>query len=418
MFYNIKSFDEKLYDYLQKEYKRQAEGIELIASENYVSSNVLEAMGSILTNKYSEGYPKARYYGGNKYIDKIEKLAIKRAKRLFKANYANVQPYSGSPANLAVHFALLKPGDTTMGMKLSAGGHLTHGNAPSFSGTLYNSVNYSVNEEGYLDYSAILTLAKKVKPKLIWFGASAYPRVIDFKECRKIADSVDAIMAVDIAHIAGLVVTGLHPNPFPYADVVTTTTHKTLRGPRGAIILTNNEEIAKKINKAIFPGLQGGPHNHVTAAIAVALKEANTKEFFRYSKQVISNASTLSFELMKLGWNVVTGGTDNHIILIDLTKSKIPEMTGKVATKILEKVNISVNKNAIPQDPRKPWDPSGIRIGTPAVTTRGMKENDMLRIANFIDDALTNHMDRNTLYRIKEEVVEFASKFPLPTNEK
>ena len=414
MFKKLKNFDPLLYKYLTQEYKRQVSGIELIASENYVSEHVLEALGSILTNKYSEGYPKARYYGGNQFIDKIERLAIKRAKKLFSVKYVNVQPYSGSPANHAVYLALLNPGDTVMGMSLSSGGHLTHGYKVSFSGIYYRSVSYSVNKQGYIDYSLVAKLAKKYKPRLIWAGASAYPRVIDYKKFREIADSVGAYLAVDIAHIAGLVIAGLHPSPVDYADVVTTTTHKTLRGPRGAMIMTNKREIIKKINKAVFPGLQGGPHNHVTAAIAVALKEASLEGFKRYARQVIINAQVLAEHLKKNGLTLITDGTDNHLMLVDLTPLGI---SGKQAEKLLEKVDISVNKNAIPNDARPPWDPSGIRIGTPAITTRGFKEAEVEKVAKLIVRTLTSDGDSQVLAQIKKEVNNLASKFPLFSEE-
>ncbi len=414
MFERLKDFDPLLYKYLTQEYERQVSGIELIASENYVSERVLEALGSILTNKYSEGYPKARYYGGNQFIDRIEKLAIKRAKRLFNVKYVNVQPYSGSPANHAVYLALLNPGDTVMGMSLSSGGHLTHGYKVSFSGIYYRSVSYSVNDQGYIDYNQVAKLAKKYKPRLIWAGASAYPRVIDYKRFREIADSVGAYLAIDIAHIAGLIIAGLHPSPVDYADVVTTTTHKTLRGPRGAMIMTNNREIIKKINKAVFPGLQGGPHNHVTAAIAVALKEASLKGFKRYARQVVVNAQALAEHLKNEGLTLITDGTDNHLMLVDLTPLGI---SGKQAEELLEKVDISVNKNAIPNDARPPWDPSGIRIGTPAITTRGFKEAEVEKVANLIVRTLTSEGNSQALAQIKKEVNNLASKFPLFSEE-
>ena len=410
-FSNLKKQDPTLYKYLQNEYKRQTQGIELIASENYVSPAVLEAMGSILTNKYSEGYARARYYGGNQNIDDIEELAIKRAKKIFKAKYVNVQPYSGSPANLAVHFALLKTEDKTMGMALSSGGHLTHGFKVSFSGTYYKSKSYEVGVDGYLDYDLVKRLALEYKPKLIWAGASAYPRFIDYKKFRKIADKIGAYLAVDIAHVAGLIAGGQHPSPIPYAHIVTTTTHKTLRGPRGAMILTNDEGIAKKINKAVFPGLQGGPHNHTTAGIAVALKEASTAKFKKYAEQIVENAKTLAKYLQNHGLKIITQGTDNHLLLIDVTA--IPGMTGKKAEHILETVDISVNKNTIPHDPRKPWDPSGIRIGTPAITTRGMKEEHMQIIADLIVQALQNADNTEALKALKIKVNNFAKEFEL-----
>jgi glycine hydroxymethyltransferase len=406
--------DSKIDRLLKEEKKRQLEGLELIASENYVSESVLECMGSILTNKYSEGYPGKRYYKGNEYIDEIEKEAIKRAKDLFKAEHVNVQPYSGSPANLAVHLALLNPGEKTLGMSLDAGGHLTHGFKVSISGKYFDSVSYGVDDKGYIDYDEVLKIARDHKPKLIWSGFSAYSRIVDWKEFRKIADDVGASLVADIAHVAGLVATGLYPSPVGIADVVTTTTHKTLRGPRGAIIMSK-EELGEKIDKAVFPGLQGGPHNHTTAAIAVALKEASTKDFKEYSKQVISNAKVLSDELIKKGYEIVSGGTDNHLFLVDLTHSKgLEEMGGEEASTVLEKANITLNKNAIPNDPRKPWDPSGLRIGTPALTTRGMKEEEMVRVAEYIDIVLKNKDDEETIEKVREEIKEFTSSFPIP----
>ena len=397
-----------IFKYIKDEAKRQKEGIELIASENYVSENVLKAMGSILTNKYSEGYPDKRYYGGNEYIDEIEKECISRAKEVFHAQHVNVQPYSGSPANLAVHLAFLNPGDRTMGMDLSAGGHLTHGFKVSISGKYFNSVSYGVDESGYINYDEVRKIALEHKPKLIWSGFSAYSRIIDWKEFRKIADEVGAILVADIAHVAGLVATGQYPSPVGIADVVTTTTHKTLRGPRGAMILCK-EEYGEVIDKAVFPGLQGGPHNHTTAGIAVALKEAKSKEFEEYSKQILLNAKALSNSLIKKGYTIVSGGTDNHLFLVDTVKSV--NMSGKQASDILESVNITVNKNSIPFDERKPWDPSGVRIGTPAITTRGMKESDMEKIAEYINRVLRNRDECNL---IKEEVKEFTKDFPIP----
>lgn len=401
----------KIFNLIEKESQRQIKGIELIASENYVSEQVLQAMGSILTNKYSEGYPDKRYYGGNEYIDEIEKEAIKLAKEVFKAEHINVQPYSGSPANLAVHLAFLNPGDKTMGMALDAGGHLTHGFKVSISGKYFDSVSYGVNEQGYIDYEQVQELALEHKPKLIWAGFSAYSRTVDWNKFREIADSVDAILAADISHVAGLVASNLYPSPVGIADVVTTTTHKTLRGPRGAMIMCK-EKYSEQIDKAIFPGLQGGPHNHTTAAIAITLKEAQTEQFKNYSQQVIKNAQTLSEELIKLGYKIISDGTDNHLLLIDTISSL--NLSGKEASDTLEKINITVNKNTIPNDPRKPWDPSGIRIGTPAITTRGLKEEDMKTIAKLMDQALRNRTDENELNNIKEQVKKFVSKFPIP----
>jgi glycine hydroxymethyltransferase len=407
----LKDTDKKIFEYIQKESERQIEGIELIASENYVSEAVLEAMGSILTNKYSEGYPGKRYYRGNEEIDKIENLAIQRAKEIFKAEHVNVQPYSGSPANFAVHLAFLSPGDKTMGMSLDAGGHLTHGFKVSVSGKYFDSVSYGVDESGYIDYDEVRRKAKEHKPKLIWEGFSAYSRIIDWKVFREIADEVGAILAVDIAHVAGLVATGDYPSPIKYADVVTTTTHKTLRGPRGAMIMCK-EEYADIIDKAVFPGSQGGPHNHTTAAIAVALKEAMEPSFNRYIKQVVINAKRLAEVLEKRGYKIISGGTDNHLMLIDIVDSV--GISGKEASLALEKANITVNKNTIPNDSRKPWDPSGVRIGTPAITTRGMREEQMDIVAQFIDEALNNYKDENHLKETREKVKDFTKDYPIP----
>lgn len=397
--------DKKILELINEEKKRQKEGIELIASENYVSESVLECMGSILTNKYSEGYAGKRYYKGNKYIDGIEEKAIARAKELFHAEHVNVQPYSGSPANLAVHFALLDAGDKTMGMALDAGGHLTHGFKVSITGKYYNSVSYGVDENGYIDYEEVRRLAKEHMPKLIWAGFSAYSRIIDWQKFRNIANEVGAYLATDIAHVAGLVVAGEYPSPVGIADVVTTTTHKTLRGPRGAIIMCK-EELAEKIDKAVFPGLQGGPHNHTTAAIAVALKEASTKDFKIYAKQIVKNSKALAEELIKRNYKIISNGTDNHLFLVDIVASV--GISGEEASTLLEQSNITVNKNAIPNDTRKPWDPSGIRIGTPAITTRGMKEKDMVRIAEFIDEVLRKKQN------VREKVKAFTKSFSIP----
>jgi glycine hydroxymethyltransferase len=404
----LKGTKDEIFEYIEYESTRQLEGIELIASENYVSKSVLNAMGSILTNKYSEGYVGKRYYGGNEYIDRIEQECISRAKDLFKADHVNVQPYSGSTANLAVHFAFLNPGDKTMGMELSAGGHLTHGFKVSISGKYFDSVSYGVDENGYIDYDEVRKIALEHRPKLIWSGFSAYSRVIDWNEFRKIADEVGALLVADIAHIAGLIVADEYPSPVGIADIVTTTTHKTLRGPRGAIILSKGE-YGEVIDKAVFPGLQGGPHNHITAGIAVALKEASTNEFKQYAKQIILNSKALSNELIKRGFKVVSGGTDNHLFLLDTVSSV--NLSGKEASDILEEVNITVNKNSIPNDTRKPWDPSGIRIGTPAITTRGFKEKDMLFIADLIADALKKRKDSKEL---KSKVRLFTKQFPIP----
>lgn len=378
---SLKEKDFEVYEQIKNEENRQKHNIELIASENFVSEAVLEAVGSILTNKYAEGYPSARYYGGCENVDKIEELARNRAKELFKAEHANVQPHSGSQANMAVYMTVLQPGDTVLGMDLSNGGHLTHGSPVNFSGKLYNFVSYGVKEDGYIDYEDIERKALEYKPKLILAGASAYPRKIDFKKFREIADKVGAYFMVDMAHIAGLVCTGEHESPVPYADFVTTTTHKTLRGPRSGMILCK-EQFAKAIDKTIFPGMQGGPLEHVIAGKAVCFKEAMQPEFKNYAHQIVLNARKLAEELKQRGFNLVSGGTDNHLILIDLRNRNL---TGKEATLLLDEVNITVNKNAVPNDPEKPMVTSGIRIGTPAVTTKGLKEEDMIELAKAID---------------------------------
>lgn len=407
----LKDKDPQIYEAICLEQKRQEEHLELIASENYVSKEVLEAAGSILTNKYAEGYPSKRYYGGCEYIDVVEELAKERLKKLFKAKYVNVQPHSGSQANMGAYRALLKNGDTVMGLALDHGGHLTHGHALSFSGQDYHFVPYYLNNDGMIDYDEVLQIAKSVKPKLIVTGASAYPRKIDFQRFSEIAKEVGAYLMVDMAHIAGLVATNLHQSPLPYADVVTSTTHKTLRGPRGGIILTNHEEIAKKIDKNIFPGIQGGPLMHIIAAKAVAFEEALKPEFILYQQQVIKNAQVLADELKKLGYKLVSGGTDNHLMLVDV-KSSVG-LTGKYAEKVLCSLNITCNKNTIPNDSEKPMISSGIRLGTPALTTRGMKEKEMIAIAHLIDKALRNHDNEELKQQIKEEVLILISKFPL-----
>ena len=407
----LKDKDPQIYEAICLEQKRQEEHLELIASENYVSKEVLEAAGSILTNKYAEGYPSKRYYGGCEYIDVVEELAKERLKKLFKDKYVNVQPHSGSQANMGAYRALLKNGDTVMGLALDHGGHLTHGHALSFSGQDYHFVPYYLNNDGMIDYDEVLQIAKSVKPKLIVTGASAYPRKIDFQRFSEIAKEVGAYLMVDMAHIAGLVATNLHQSPLPYADVVTSTTHKTLRGPRGGIILTNHEEIAKKIDKNIFPGIQGGPLMHIIAAKAVAFEEALKPEFILYQQQVIKNAQVLADELKKLGYKLVSGGTDNHLMLVDV-KSSVG-LTGKYAEKVLCSLNITCNKNTIPNDSEKPMISSGIRLGTPALTTRGMKEKEMIAIAHLIDKALRNHDNEELKQQIKEEVLILTSKFPL-----
>lgn len=386
-FKEVETADPVLAEAMAKELNRQRNTVELIASENFVSKAVMAAMGSPLTNKYAEGYPGKRYYGGCSYVDVAENLAIERAKELFGAEHANVQPHSGSQANFAVYFAFLKPGDTILGMSLAHGGHLTHGSPVNVSGSQYNIVSYGVSREtGCIDYDEVERLARECKPKMIVAGASAYSRIIDFARFRQIADAVGAYLMVDMAHIAGLVAAGLHPSPVPYADVVTTTTHKTLRGPRGGMILCKAEH-AKAIDKAIFPGIQGGPLCHVIAAKAVCFQEALQPEFKEYQKQIVKNASALAEALLAHGFDIVSGGTDNHLMLVDLRKKNI---TGKKAEKLLEGVGITCNKNAIPFDPEKPFVTSGIRLGTPAATTRGMKEEDMRLIAEVIDKTLTN----------------------------
>lgn len=404
--------DGKVESIFEKERKRQVEGLELIPSENYVSKNVLEALGSIFTNKYSEGYPKKRYYGGNQFIDEAELLAIERAKKLFKTNYhVNVQPYSGSPANIAVYFGLLKFGDKIMGMNLSQGGHLTHGHKVNFSGRAYKVVQYGVKKsDERLDYKEIERIAIKEKPKIIICGATAYSREIDFKKFAKIAKKSKSILMADISHIAGLIVAGVHNSPFGYADVVTTTTHKTLRGPRSAIIFCK-KQYAQDIDRAVFPGLQGGPHDHVTLAKAVAFGEALKPSFKVYGKQIVKNAQALAEVLTKGGLRVVSGGTDNHLLLVDLTPLSV---VGKQAEKWLEDVNISVNKNTIPYDPRSPFDPSGIRLGTPAITSRDMKEKDMKKVGEFIIRTLKSAGKKSELEKIRKEVIAFSVKFPVP----
>ncbi|MEQ3307769.1 serine hydroxymethyltransferase [Fusobacterium varium] len=404
--------DKEIYDAIEAEKKRQNEGIELIASENFVSESILEAAGSVMTNKYAEGYPDKRYYGGCECVDIAEKLAIERAKKLFDVKFVNVQPHSGSQANMGVYKALLNIGDTILGMKLDHGGHLTHGKNVNFSGKDYNVCSYSVRKDDeHIDYEEVERLAMEVKPKLIVAGASAYSRTIDFKKFREIADKVGAILMVDMAHIAGLVAAGEHPSPIPYAHVVTTTTHKTLRGPRGGVIMTNDEEIAKKIDKAIFPGIQGGPLMHIIAAKAVAFKQALEPEFKEYQRQVVKNAKILAEVLNAGGLRVVSGGTDNHMVLIDVKANK--NLTGAQVEKALGKAGITVNKNGIPYDTEKPMVTSGIRIGSPAMTTRGMKEEEMKQIANFILQVVDNIDDDKKLTEIREQVKELCLKFPL-----
>lgn len=408
-FKEIKDFDLEIAEAIQGEIERQNSHIELIASENFVSKAVMVAMGSPLTNKYAEGYPKKRYYGGCDYVDIVENLAIERAKKLFGCDYVNVQPHSGAQANMAVFFAIVKPGDTVMGMNLNHGGHLTHGSPVNMSGAYFHIVPYGVNEEGVLDYEEVRKIALEAKPKLIVAGASAYARTIDFKRFREIADEVGAALMVDMAHIAGLVAAGLHPSPIPYADVVTTTTHKTLRGPRGGMILANKEAAEKyNFNKAIFPGTQGGPLMHVIAAKAVSFKEALEPEFQEYQKQILKNARALADGLMNRGFKIVSGGTDNHLMLVDLQNFNI---TGKEAEKILDAANITCNKNTIPNDPQSPFVTSGIRLGTPAVTTRGMKEKEMDKIAEAIF-LVVKDAEKNTKEAL-DIVRELTEQYPL-----
>ncbi len=407
---SLAGFDPEIAATIADETARQEYNLEFIASENFVSEAVLEAQGSVLTNKYAEGYPGKRYYGGCEEVDKAEQLAIDRAKQLFGAEHVNVQAHSGSQANMAVYFTVCQPGDTVLGMNLAHGGHLTHGSPVNFSGKLFNIVAYGVKKEtGTIDYEEVEQLAREHKPKLIVVGASAYTRIIDFAAFRRIADEVGAVVMVDMAHIAGLVAGGQHPNPVPYAEFVTTTTHKTLRGPRGGMILCT-EEWGKKLNSNIFPGIQGGPLMHVIAAKAVAFKEALSPEFKEYTAQVVANAKTLAAELVKRGYNLVSGGTDNHLMLIDFSGT---EITGKVAEATLEAAGLTVNKNAVPFDTRSPFVTSGVRIGTPATTTRGLKEAEMVQVAGWIDRALNAIDDEQALAAIRAEVKELCLRFPL-----
>lgn len=407
--------DKEIFDLIEKETERQKTSLEMIPSENHTLPETREALGSLLTDKYAEGYPGKRYYAGLEFYDQIEDICRQRAKELFKVEHVNVQPYSGSPANHAVYFAVLEPGDTVMGMSLPHGGHLTHGWKVNFSAKYYNSVQYGVDEKtNLIDYNEVEKLVKEYKPKLIWVGATAYPRTFDWERFAKIADSVGAYLAADIAHIAGLVAAGVHSSPVPYVHIVTTTTHKTLRGPRGGMIMVTkkgmekDEDLAKKIDKAIFPGLQGGPHENNIAAIALCLKQASTKEFVEYAKQIVVNTKVLGEELLKYGFNLITGGTDNHLILIDLQNKDI---LGAEAQDRLEKAGITTNKNSIPFDPNPPFKPSGLRMGTPAITTRGMKEEEMKKIAYWINQIIT---DEKNCDSVREEVRELCKKFPLP----
>jgi len=403
--------DPKVNEILEKEQQRQAHGLELIPSENYASAAVMEATGSIFTNKYSEGYPGKRYYGGQENVDLVEQLAIDRAKELFGVDHVNVQPYSGSPANAAVYFGLLEYGDTIMGLKLDHGGHITHGLPISLSGKYFNIAPYGVEKEtGVINMDQVREIAIKNKPKIIIAGYTAYPRAIDFKAFKEIGDEVGAILMADIAHIAGLIAGGAHESPVPYFDVITTTTHKTLRGPRGAMIMCK-DKYAKDIDRAVFPGLQGGPHDNTTAAKAVAFGEALQPEFKDYAAQVVNNARALAAKLTEYGFDLVSGGTDNHLILIDLTNKGIP---GKIAQEALDNAGITLNKNTVPFDPRSPFDPSGIRLGTPALTTRGMKEAEMHQVATYIASALEKHEDEEHLAKIKGEVKDMCKNFPVP----
>ncbi len=407
-FNNLKNTDKEVYNAIQNELSRQRNKIELIASENFVSNSVMEAMGSYMTNKYAEGYPAHRYYGGCEYVDVVENLAIERVKKLFGAEYANVQPHSGAQANMAVYFAVLEPGDTVLGMNLAHGGHLTHGSKVNSSGKLYNFIPYGLDEKtGRINYDELERLAIENKPKLILAGASSYPREINFKRIREIADKTGSIFMVDMAHIAGLVAAGLHQNPVKYADIVTSTTHKTLRGPRGGLILCK-EAYGKAIDKSVFPGTQGGPLMHIISAKAVCFGEALKPEFKEYQKQIVKNAKVLSEELLKLGFNLVSGGTDNHLMLIDLRNKGI---TGKELETRLDNVGITVNKNAVPFDTEKPTITSGIRIGTPAVTTRGFKEEEMVKIAHLINMTVESYEGKKE--EIRKEVAKICSKYPL-----
>jgi len=407
--------DKEIKNLIDKETERQETSLEMIPSENHTSPDVREALGSLLTDKYAEGYPGKRYYAGLEYYDQIEDLCRERAKKLFGVAHANVQPYSGSPANQAVYFAVLEPGEKSMGMSLPHGGHLTHGWKVNFSAKYYNSVQYEVDEKtNLLDYDKLAKQVLEEKPKLLWVGATAYPRIFDWKRLAEIADSVDAYLVSDIAHIAGLVVAGVHPSPVPYVHIVTTTTHKTLRGPRGAMILVTDKglekdpDLAKKIDKAVFPGLQGGPHENSIAGIAICLEEAATPEFKEYGAQIVKNAKALAQELMNYGFKLVTDGTDNHLILIDLRNKGV---LGPEAQDRLEKAGITVNKNSIPFDPNPPFKPSGLRMGTPAITTRGMKEKEMKIIASWINDVIN---DEDNCERVRKEIKDLCKKFPLP----
>lgn len=408
----LSSQDPEIMKIIKHETARQADEIEMIASENYVSKAVLETMATVLTNKYSEGYPGKRYYGGNQHIDEVETIAIERAKKLFKAEHVNVQPLSGSPANAAVYMAFLKPGDKVLGLKLDHGGHLSHGHPVNFSGMLYDFAHYGANSKtGRVDMDEVAKIAKKAKPKMIVAGYSAYSREIEWQRFKEIADEVGAYTFADIAHTAGLIAAGQMDNPVPFFDVVTTTTHKTLRGPRGAIIMCK-QKFAEQVDRAVFPGMQGGPHDHITAAKAVGFKEALEDDFKKYAKQVIRNSKVLAQELMNMDYRIVSDGTDNHLIVVDMTSKSTK---GKDAETILEKVGISISRSTIPNDPNPPYNPSGIRLGTPAITTRNMKEKEVKIIAAWINEALENKGEPEVLNKIKKEVKEMCSQFPIPS---
>ena len=408
----LKYADREIFGAIKREYKRELSVLELIASENIVSRAVMEAQGSIFTNKYAEGYPEKRYYGGCAEADVIENLAIDRAKKLFKAPFINVQPHSGSQANMGVYMSILQTGDTCLGLSLDAGGHLTHGKKVNFSGKIYNFEHYGVSRETMqIDYNEVRDLALKHRPKIIVTGGSAYPRFIDFAKFREIADEVEAYLLVDMAHIAGLVAAGLHPNPVEYAHFVTGTTHKTLRGPRGGYIISTNEELAKKIDKTIFPGIQGGPLMHVIAAKAVCFKEALDKKFIDYQKQVLNNAKTMANEFISKNYNIISGGTDTHLILVDVKSSK--GITGQIAETVLDKAHITINKNGIPYDSESPMVTSGMRLGTPAITTRGLKEKDIIELVNYMDEALTNYDNEKIINSVAKKVDSLCKKYPI-----
>jgi glycine hydroxymethyltransferase len=408
---DLANYDSQLHQYIQQELTRQENHIELIASENFASERVLQAQGSVLTNKYAEGYPGRRYYGGCEYVDEVETLAQERAKKLFGADHANVQPHSGSQANAAAYMSILAPGDTVLGMDLTHGGHLTHGAGVNFSGKLYHFVHYGVDDGGWLDYARMAELAREHRPKLIVTGASAYSRVFDWQYFKEVADEVGAYVLADIAHVAGLVAAGTVSSPIGYADIVTTTTHKTLRGPRGGLILTKgNPQLAKKLNSAVFPGLQGGPLMHVIAAKAVAFKEAMESSFTEYQHQVVTNAQCMAERVIARGYNVVSGGTDTHLFLLDLSDKAI---TGKEAEVALGRAHLTVNKNTVPNEPRSPFVTSGLRIGTPAMTTRGFSDEQAKQVADWICDILDNPEDTNTMERVRQEVVELCASFPI-----